>query len=148
MLADQDSTFTGQGVNTSFEDVAVLARHLQDGGLCEESLRSFEKERIPRVSAIAIQEQVSMVTVLIQCCEPHSSCALSSEHLLVTCGVGGAICQMPRHPEHLRCQAAAISLTCCLFCCRAVLGHTRSFWHLKLCQKQVLAVSFYELSCL
>ena len=50
---------TGQGLNTALEDVAVLARHLQDGGLYEESLRSFEKERIPRVSAIAIQEQVS-----------------------------------------------------------------------------------------
>ncbi len=52
-------THAGQGVNTALEDAAVLARHLQDGGLCEESLRSFERERIPRVSTIATQEQVT-----------------------------------------------------------------------------------------
>ena len=49
----------GQGLNTALEDVAVLARHLQDGGLCEESLRRFERGRVPRVSAITTQEQAS-----------------------------------------------------------------------------------------
>lgn len=63
----------GQGLNTAFEDVAVLARHLQDGGLTEESLRSFEKERIPRVSAIAIQEQVGCHTPTMS----TSSCSCS-----------------------------------------------------------------------
>lgn len=47
---------TGQGVNTALEDAVVLASHLQRGGLNAGSLRSFERERIPRVSTIAQQE--------------------------------------------------------------------------------------------
>ncbi|KAK9833645.1 hypothetical protein WJX74_001593 [Apatococcus lobatus] len=48
---------TGQGLNTALEDGAVLGWHVQEHGLNPEALRSFEKERIPRVSLIAEQEQ-------------------------------------------------------------------------------------------
>ena len=48
----------GQGLNTALEDGAVLAWHLQQGGLSAESMRAFEKERIPRVQSMAEQEYV------------------------------------------------------------------------------------------
>ena len=48
----------GQGMNTALEDGAVLAWHLQQGGLSAESMRAFEKERIPRVQSMAEQEYV------------------------------------------------------------------------------------------
>ena len=48
----------GQGMNTALEDGAVLAWHLQHGGLCEEAMRAFERERIPRVKSMAEQEYV------------------------------------------------------------------------------------------
>ncbi|KAK9815182.1 hypothetical protein WJX73_010106 [Symbiochloris irregularis] len=47
---------TGQGLNTGLEDVTVLTGHLMSQGLCESALRTFEKERIPRVSTIAQME--------------------------------------------------------------------------------------------
>ncbi len=51
-------TETGQGMNTALEDGAVLAWHLQHGGLSAESMRAFEKERLPRVQKMAEQEYV------------------------------------------------------------------------------------------
>lgn len=36
----------------------MLAWHLQQGGLSAESMRSFEKDRIPRVQRMAEQEYV------------------------------------------------------------------------------------------
>lgn len=55
----------GQGLNITLEDGAVLAWHLQDGGLCNKSLRAFEKERIPRVCKIVEQDQVRFSDVLV-----------------------------------------------------------------------------------
>lgn len=63
---------TGQGVNTALEDAVVLASHLQRGGLNAGSLRSFERERIPRVSTIAQQEYVNPM-----------HCACSSMHCAI-----------------------------------------------------------------
>ena len=45
-------------MNVAWEDAAVLASHLQKGGLGPNSLRLFEKERIPRISTMATQEYV------------------------------------------------------------------------------------------
>ena len=41
----------------AFEDGAVLAAHVQESGLSADTLRAFEKERIPRVATILRQEQ-------------------------------------------------------------------------------------------
>ena len=57
----------GQGLNTALEDGAVLGWHVQEHGLHPDTLRSFEKERIPRISKIAEQEQVrfSIVSLVL-----------------------------------------------------------------------------------
>lgn len=49
----------GQGLNMTMEDAAELAWFVQQYGLTPEALRSFEKERIPRVSVIVRKAQVS-----------------------------------------------------------------------------------------
>lgn len=54
----------GQGLNTALEDGAVLGWHVQEHGLHPDTLRSFEKERIPRISKIAEQEQVCFSILL------------------------------------------------------------------------------------
>jgi 2-polyprenyl-6-methoxyphenol hydroxylase-like FAD-dependent oxidoreductase len=51
--------FAGQGLNMTMEDAAELAWFVQQQGLTTEALRSFEKERIPRVSVIVRKAQVS-----------------------------------------------------------------------------------------
>ena len=60
----------GQGLNTALEDGAVLGWHVQEHGLHPDTLRSFEKERIPRISKIAEQEQVCISNVLV-CPDGH-----------------------------------------------------------------------------
>lgn len=39
----------------------MLAWHLQQGGLSAESMRAFEKERIPRVQRMGEQEYVRLI---------------------------------------------------------------------------------------
>lgn len=51
----------GQGLNVILEDGAVLAWHLQQSGLSPESLRAFEKERIPRLAKMVGQDEVGFV---------------------------------------------------------------------------------------
>ena len=43
----------------SFEDRAVLAAHVQKKGLSANTLRDYEKERVPRVATVLRQEQVN-----------------------------------------------------------------------------------------
>ena len=54
----------------AFEDGAVLAAHVQESGLSVDTLRAFEKERIPRVATILRQEQACT-----------SSCCAQQKHL-------------------------------------------------------------------
>ena len=69
----------GQGLNTALEDGAVLGWWVQEHGLNAEALRSFEKERIPRISKIAEQEQVRVLAcrALAWSCLPARACKQS-----------------------------------------------------------------------
>ena len=60
LVTKQALLSAGQGLNTGLEDGAVLAWHMQQGGLSAASMRAFEKERIPRVQGMAKQEYVSL----------------------------------------------------------------------------------------
>lgn len=42
----------GQGLSLAIEDAVVLAWHLQQQGVCQSALRSYEEERPPRVKAV------------------------------------------------------------------------------------------------
>jgi 2-polyprenyl-6-methoxyphenol hydroxylase-like FAD-dependent oxidoreductase len=50
--------YAGQGFGQAAEDAHALATALRDGGLNQESLRSFEAGRWPRVAHIGATEQV------------------------------------------------------------------------------------------
>lgn len=50
----------GQGLNQGLEDAAALGRQVKAAGLGAESLRSYEKTRIPRVQQVMATELVSL----------------------------------------------------------------------------------------